>query len=156
MSMSKPHSVSLGEHPAASTSKRILTATTVAYRATIPYLIAQGNPSSTWTLITGGAGEYGSMGATAMAQGALFSLANVAIRENTRTNIRANEIYLNTRVDYDDVVEKKGDLWRVRASEFGRVYEAVLANREIDACRVSVLGKDDLEDLKYEKKLPVV
>jgi hypothetical protein len=36
----------------------------VVYRATILYLIEQGNPSATWTSVTGGAGELGLAGVT--------------------------------------------------------------------------------------------
>jgi hypothetical protein len=43
-------------------------------------------------MITGAAGELGSAGVTAVSQGALFSLANVACRENKGTNIRFNEV----------------------------------------------------------------
>ena len=43
----------------------------------------------------GGAGESGWAGVTAVGQGALFSMANVACRENKSTNIRFNEVYLN-------------------------------------------------------------
>lgn len=135
-------------------SARILTFVLVAYRATIPYLIEQSNPHATWTLITGGAGELGVAGVTAISQGALFSLANVACLENVKTNIRFNEVYLCYRVDFDSVAEKKGTADRIKASDFARVYEGILANKDIDACRVSVLGPGDVDDLKYRKKLP--
>ena len=126
----------------------------VAYRATIPYLIEQSNPDSTWTLVTGGAGEFGVAGVTAISQGALFSLANVASLENAKTNIRFNEVYLCYRVDFDSVAEEKGAAGRIKASDFARVYEGILANKNIDASRVSVYGPQDIDDLKYKKKLP--
>jgi hypothetical protein len=125
----------------------------VAYRATIPYLIEQKNPKSTWTLITGAAGELGVWGATAMGQGALSALANVACRENANTNIRFNEVYLAVRVDYDAVCEELGMKDRSKASDFARVYEGILDNEEISACRVSVLVPQDMVELKYKKKL---
>lgn len=125
----------------------------MAYRATIPYLLEQGNPNATWTLVTGGAGELGVAGVTAISQGALFSMANVACYENTNTNIRFNEVYLCYRVDYDSVCAEKGTADRIKASDFARVYEGILANKEIKACRISVYGPEDVEQLKYDKKL---
>ena len=89
-----------------------------------------------------------------MSQGALFSLANVACRENAKTNIRFNEVYLSYRVDYDSVCEEKGTDNRMKASDFARVYEGILANKNIKASRVSVFGPQDLDDLKYKPKLP--
>ncbi|KND92206.1 hypothetical protein TOPH_03075 [Tolypocladium ophioglossoides CBS 100239] len=131
-----------------------LEANFLAYRATIPYLLAQGDPKATWTLVTGGAGDYGIAGVTAVAQGALFSLANVACLENASTNVRFNEVYLAYRVEYDALCEEVGSSTnRIKASDFARVYEQILADGGIDACRVSVLGPEDLDALKYAKKL---
>jgi hypothetical protein len=56
----------------------------VAYHTTIPYLIEPGNSYDIWTLITGGAGELGLAGITAVSQGALFSLGNAACLENPK------------------------------------------------------------------------
>lgn len=87
-----------------------------------------------------------------MSQGALFSMANVACRENAKTNIRFNECYLAARVDFDSVAEAKGGA-QIKASEFALVYEGILANKDIRGCRVSVLGPGDIDLLKYKKKL---
>ncbi|KAL7948024.1 hypothetical protein V8C42DRAFT_316435 [Trichoderma barbatum] len=126
----------------------------LAYRATIPYLISQGYPNATWTLVTGSAGDLGFAGVTAISQGALFSLASVACLENLKTNVRFNEVYLGYRVDYDSVVEEKGDDNRMKSSEFSHVYEAILANQDIRGCRITVSGPEDINQLKYKKKLP--
>lgn len=125
----------------------------VAYRATMPYLIEQGNSNATWTLITGAAAELGGYGVTAMGQGALISMANVACRETDETNVRFNECFLGCRVDYDSTVDETGDKWRNKASHFARVYEGILANKEIAASRVTVRGPQDFDDLSYKKKL---
>ncbi|KAF2670948.1 short-chain dehydrogenase/reductase-like protein SDR [Microthyrium microscopicum] len=121
-----------------------------AYRATVPYLIDQAKEDSTWTLMTGAAGTSGWAGVTAVAQGALFSLANVACRENAKTNIRFNEVYLACRVDYDSVAEGKGV---ISSSKFADNYEQILSRPDIKGCRVSVLKPEDIEELKFEKKL---
>ncbi|KAK4071097.1 uncharacterized protein Triagg1_6464 [Trichoderma aggressivum f. europaeum] len=126
----------------------------VAYRATIPYLIDQGYPNATWTLVTGSLGDLGFAGVTAISQGALFSLASVACLENLKTNVRFNEVYLGYRVDYDSIVEKEGGDNRMKSSEFAHVYEAILANQDIRACRITVSGPEDVHQLKYKKKLP--
>jgi len=105
--------------------------------------------------MTGGAGETGWGGVTGIAQGALFSMANVACLENAKTNIRFNEVFLAIRVDYDAVCEEKGnDDWhRTKASDFARVQEGIWANEEIRACRVSVLSPADIDTLRFKKKL---
>ncbi|KAJ9613909.1 hypothetical protein H2200_002045 [Cladophialophora chaetospira] len=123
-----------------------------AYRATIPYLLRQNDPRSTWTLCTGSQGDIGVYAAPALTQGPLFSMANVACRENAKTNVRFNEIYLACRVEVDYVAIKTGSM---KASDFSRVYERILSRPEIRGCRVSVHGPQDLDDLKYKKKLEV-
>ncbi|QYS93041.1 hypothetical protein H0G86_000429 [Trichoderma simmonsii] len=126
----------------------------LAYRATIPYLIDRGYPNATWTLVTGSLGDLGFAGVTAISQGALFSLASVACLENLKTNVRFNEVYLGYRVDYDSVVEEEGGDNRMKSSEFAHVYETILANPDIRGCRITVSGPDDVDQLKYKKKLP--
>ncbi|KAL6790700.1 hypothetical protein J3E68DRAFT_442956 [Trichoderma sp. SZMC 28012] len=126
----------------------------LAYRATIPYLIDRGYTNATWTLVTGSLGDLGFAGFTAISQGALFSLANVACLENLKTNVRFNEVYLGYRVDYDSVVEEEGGDNRMKSSEFAHVYETILANSDIRGCRITVSGPDDVDQLKYKKKLP--
>lgn len=126
----------------------------MAYRATISYLIDQGYTNATWTLVTGSLGDLGFAGVTAISQGALFSLASVACLENLKTNVRFNEVYLGYRVDYDSVVEEEGGVNRMKSSEFAHVYETILANRDIRGCRITVSGPEDVDQLKYKKKLP--
>lgn len=67
----------------------------MTYCATIPYLLAQKNSNTTWTIITGSAGEDAHGGITGVGQGALFSFANVASQENEETNVRFNEVRLS-------------------------------------------------------------
>lgn len=86
----------------------------------------------------------------ALTQGPLFSMANVACRDNAETNVRFNEIYLACRVEVDSVAAETGSM---KASDFSRVYEQILSRPEIRGCRVSVYGPHDLDDLKYKKKL---
>jgi len=93
-------------------------------------------------LITGGLGFAGT---TAVSQGASFSLAVFACGENVSTNIRFNEAFLNYRVEYNSVCE--GNM-----SNFDRVYESTLQNKDIRACRVSVLGPKNIDNIKYEKE----
>jgi hypothetical protein len=102
--------------------------------------------------MTGAAGTSGWAGVTAISQGALFSMANVACRENAKTNVRFNEVYLACRVDYDSVAEELGGN-RMSTSEFAGNYEEILSRPDISGCRISVLKPEHVRDLKYEKKL---
>lgn len=86
--------------------------------------------------------------APAMTQGALYSMALAAARENADTNIRFNEVYLAARVEVDSDAERSG---AIKSSEFASVYEEILSRRQIKGCRVSIYGKDDLVELKYKK-----
>lgn len=43
---------------------------------------------------------------------------------------------------------------KMRASEFARVYEKILADKSIRGARVGVLGFEDVDDVKWRKKLP--
>ncbi|KAH8878939.1 hypothetical protein GQ53DRAFT_756331 [Thozetella sp. PMI_491] len=122
-----------------------------AYRATMPYLLEQGSPKSTWTFCTGGGGDNGYAGVTSIAQGALFSMAAVICHE--KISVRFNELYLCYRVDYDSICEELGKENRMSASEFSGVYQTILANPDIRDCRVSVFSPKDVGELKYAKKL---
>ncbi|OKL59575.1 hypothetical protein UA08_05233 [Talaromyces atroroseus] len=125
-----------------------------AYRATIPYLLKKNNPNSTWTLCTGAQGDGGMRAGPAMTQGTLFSMANVACRDNEQTNIRFNEVYLGLRVEVDESAEKTGFF---KASHFAKNYQEILARKEIRSCRLTVLEKKDITDLKFkEKRLDLV
>lgn len=126
---------------------------TVAYRATVPYLIQQPNIKPTWTLLTGAPGESGTFGVISVAQRALFTLADTACRQNANTSLRFNEVHLACRVEYDSVCERQRPENCRKASEFALVYEGILANEDIDGCRISVYGLEDMFELRYEKKL---
>ena len=84
-----------------------------------------------------------------MAQGALYSMATAACRENAATNVRFNEVYLSFRVEVDEVAAQNGT---TSASDFAFVYEGILARPEIRSSRVRVDKSEDLKDLKYERK----
>lgn len=116
----------------------------------MPYLLAQNDPRSTWTLCTGSQGDLGARAPPAMTQGALYSMANVACRDNYKTNVRFNEIYLALRVEVDESAAKTGAM---KASDFAKCYVALLSDTGIRSSRVSVSGYDDLEKLKYETKV---
>jgi hypothetical protein len=74
----------------------------------------------------------------------------VACRDTAGTNVRFNEVYLERRVEVDSVAEHSGAM---KSSDFSNVYSGILANPEIEGCRVTVKADEDLQDLKYEKKL---
>jgi hypothetical protein len=77
-------------------------------------------------------------------------MAVVACRDTAGTNVRFNEVYLERRVEVDSVAEKSGAM---KSSDFSNVYSGILANPEIEGCRVTVKDYEDLQDLKYKKKL---
>ncbi|SPQ18453.1 c5bd3642-af16-4947-bec4-7866ddec707b [Thermothielavioides terrestris] len=109
----------------------------------------EANFSSTWTLCTGSQGDVATHPIPAMTQGALFSMATAACRENANTNVRFNEVYLMFRVEVDEVAARNGT---TRASDFAHVYEGILANSEIRSSRVRVDTVDAIKNLKYERK----
>lgn len=84
-----------------------------------------------------------------MTQGALFSMTTAAARENVSTNVRFNEIYLAFRVEVDELAVQHGV---TKSSDFGNVYELILANPEVRSSRIRVDDIDDLKKLKYQKK----
>ncbi|UPK92166.1 hypothetical protein LCI18_003101 [Fusarium solani-melongenae] len=120
-----------------------------AYRATIPYLLEQKYARGTWTLMTGDAGDSGA-GVTAISQGALFSLANVACRELAETNIRFNKVWLAFRVEHDEAAAKYGS---IGSSAFAPNYEQILARPEISASRVRLAKPADISNFTWLKKL---
>lgn len=120
-----------------------------AYRDSIGYLLEQKNPASTWTICTGAQGELALYPMPAMTQGALFSMCIAASRENEKTNVRFNEILLAFRVEVDEVAKDHGV---TTASEFGQVYESVLANTEIRSSRIRVEEVVDMKKLRYARR----
>lgn len=97
-------------------------------------------------MIAGAAGELGAGGVTALTQGALYSMANVASRELAQTNVRFNEVFLNLRVDFDGPDS-------VRPEEFSYNYEQLLQNKNINGSRISIKSRSDIADLKWEAKI---
>ncbi|GFF36516.1 hypothetical protein IFM58399_04582 [Aspergillus lentulus] len=124
-----------------------------AYQATMPYLLEQGDPASTWTLCTGASGDNGGRAAASMTQGALYSMANVACVDNAETNVRFNEIYLGLFVMVDAAADQFGAM---KASEFAIAYEKILARPDIKGCRLMVCQPEDLTELRFRKKLDVL
>ncbi|ATZ49135.1 hypothetical protein BCIN_04g03210 [Botrytis cinerea B05.10] len=120
-----------------------------AYRATIPYLLEQKKATS-FTLCTGAQGDIGARAAPAISQGPLFSMANVACRDNTDTSVRFNEVYLNCRVEVDSSAAQTGAM---KSSDFARSYTELLSRPEIKSSRIIVSTHDDLKDLKHKKKI---
>ncbi|THV47560.1 hypothetical protein BGAL_0302g00020 [Botrytis galanthina] len=120
-----------------------------AYRATIPYLLEQKKATS-FTLCTGAQGDIGARAAPAISQGPLFSMANVACRDNTDSSVRFNEVYLNCRVEVDSSAAQTGAM---KSSNFARAYTELLSRPEIKSSRIIVSTHDDLEDLKHKKKI---
>lgn len=84
-----------------------------------------------------------------MTQGPLFSMATAAARENEKTNVRVNEVYLMFRVEVDEDAAQHGVS---SSSEFASVYEGILANSEIRSSRVRVETPADFKNLKFTKK----
>jgi hypothetical protein len=122
---------------------------TVAYRDTIEYLYEQNHPDSTWTICTGAQGELAIFGLPAMTQGPLFSMTTAASRENEKTNVRVNEVYLMFRVEVDEDAAAHGVS---SSTEFASVYEGILSKPEIRGSRVRVASAADFKDLKWAKK----
>ncbi|KAI1861036.1 hypothetical protein JX265_009655 [Neoarthrinium moseri] len=121
-----------------------------AYRATLPYLLEQNNPNSTWTLCTGAQGDMGNFAMPAMTQGALFSMAAAAAVETKGTNVRFNEVYLAFRVEVDEDAAQHD--YASRASDFAAVYEGLLARPDIQGARVNVFSEADFKELKVVQK----
>ncbi|KZL71489.1 hypothetical protein CT0861_08129 [Colletotrichum tofieldiae] len=124
-----------------------------AYRATVPYLLEKGFPGSTWTMCTGGQGDMGYRVAPAVTQGALFSFAIAAARENEKTNIRFNEVYLVYRVQFevDKGSQTFAGLEMTTSKSFAPLYEKLLHRTDIRSSRVKVLSPQDVVELSYMK-----
>ena len=100
--------------------------------------------------MTGGAGEIGAGGITAITQGAIFSMVTAAARELQDTNVRVNEAFLNARVDYDEVAEEKGNV--MKASDYGKLYAQILEKQDLKGYRVNCSGPSDLDASNVRKK----
>jgi len=120
-----------------------------SYRDTIEYLLEKKHPNSTWTICTGSQGDAAVFPLPAMTQGPLFSMATAAARENEKTNVRANEVYLMFRVEVDEDAAQHGVS---SATEFSSVYEEILNRPEIRSSRVRVESPEDFKNVKFAKK----
>ncbi|EFQ26197.1 hypothetical protein CGRA01v4_05258 [Colletotrichum graminicola] len=125
----------------------------IAYKAIIPYLLEQGFPGSIWTMCTGAAGDMGYRLAPAVTQGALYSFAITAARENEKTNVRFNEVYLAHRVRLE--VEKDNQtvagmrIPLTSSRDFAPLYEKILNRAEIRSIQVEVRGPEDVAEICY-------
>lgn len=120
----------------------------------MPYLIEQGFASSTWTMCTGGQGDYGTRVAPAVTQGALYSFAIAAARENEKTNIRFNEVYLAYRVQFEveGASAAFAGLHITTTEEFSPLYEKLLDRTDIRGSRVKAITPEDVANLPHEKR----
>ncbi|KAK5122167.1 hypothetical protein LTR85_004413 [Meristemomyces frigidus] len=84
-----------------------------------------------------------------MTQGAFFPMCIDAAHENEGTPVRFNAIYLGFRVEVDELAVQHGV---TKASDFGRVYELILASPAMRSSRVRVEGVEDMETLRYERR----
>ena len=74
-----------------------------------------------------------------------------ACRDNWKSNVRVNEVLLGFRVEVDEAAREHGV---TTATEFGKVYEEILARPEIRSSRVRVDGVGDLTKLRYARRFP--
>ena len=121
-----------------------------AYRDTIGYLLEQ-KAESTWTICTGSQGDIALYPVPAMTQGALFSMVIAACRDNWKSNVRVNEVLLGFRVEVDGAAKEHGVS---SSTEFGKVYEEILARPEIRSSRIRVDKVEDLTKLRYARRFP--
>ncbi|KZL64178.1 short-chain dehydrogenase [Colletotrichum incanum] len=124
-----------------------------AYTTTIPYLLEKGFTGSTWTMCTGASGDMGYRVAPSVTQGALFSFAITAARENEKTNIRFNEVYLAYRVRFE-VEEDSQIVAGIRiplttSKDFAPLYEKILGRTDIRSSRVKARTPQDVVELSY-------
>lgn len=87
----------------------------------------------------------------AMTQGPLFSMIIAACRDNWKTNVRVNEVLLGFRVEVDEAAKEHGVY---TSTEFGKVYEEILARPEIRSSRIRVEKVEDLTKLRYARRFP--
>jgi len=110
---------------------------------------------ATFTMCTGSQGEIGERAQPAMVQGALFSMANVACRENKTTNVRFNEVYLAFRVQIEDSATSPwGERDVMSSSEFGKVYEQIMDGdgKEVRSCKFLLEELMDAEKLRFVQR----
>ena len=74
----------------------------------------------------------------------MYAFSNAATRELADTNIRFNEVYLNLRVQPDEIA--KGT-WMTTVSDFSKNYELLLNNPGVKGTRVSASSADDFKKL---------
>ncbi|KAK1975835.1 hypothetical protein LZ30DRAFT_736312 [Colletotrichum cereale] len=125
----------------------------IAYTATIPYLLEKGFTGSTWTMCTGAAGDMGYHVAPSVTQGALYSFAITAARENDKTNICFNEVYLAYRVRLE-AEENSQTVAGLRiplttSKDFAPLYEKLLARTDIRSSRVKARSPQEVVELSY-------
>lgn len=122
----------------------------------MPHLLSlPSNLDASFSMCTGGAGDEGHRAAPAITQGALYSMANVACRDNETTNVRFTEVYLAFRVQVDKTINPFGlQMLILSSDEFSKTYEQILEGKErgVKGCRVWVENEGDVENLRYEKK----
>lgn len=90
-------------------------------------------------------------GAGTIASGALGAMSAAAAFETWQTNVRFNEIYLSMGV-FSDATEDT--TYKVSSKYFGKVFEKILADKELKSKRIRVDTISDVETLNVTDKLP--
>ncbi|TFA98990.1 hypothetical protein CCMA1212_009156 [Trichoderma ghanense] len=69
--------------------------------------------------------------------------------EGNFRNQAPSSTMLGYRIDYASVVQEKGEIDVIQLSVFSRAYEAIVADRNIKGCRITVSGQEDIDQLKF-------
>ena len=74
-----------------------------------------------------------------------------ACPDNWKSNARVNEVLLGFRVEVDEAAKEHGVS---SSTEFGKVYEEILARPDIRSSRIRVDEVEDLTKLRYARRFP--
>ncbi|KAJ1323880.1 SDR family NAD(P)-dependent oxidoreductase [Microdochium nivale] len=127
----------------------------LAYQSTMPHLLSlPAGVDATFTMCTGSQGDIAERAQPAMIQGALFSMASIACRDNESTNVRFNEAYLAFRVQVDALDNPYGIPDIMSSSDFAKTYEQILdgSGKARKSCRMLLEDHIDVDEVRFVKK----
>eukprot|EP01120_Amphizonella_sp_Union-15-10_P017461 TRINITY_DN9698_c0_g1_i1.p1 TRINITY_DN9698_c0_g1~~TRINITY_DN9698_c0_g1_i1.p1 ORF type:complete len:281 (-),score=50.43 TRINITY_DN9698_c0_g1_i1:80-841(-) len=123
------------------------------YRNFLPFIINK--PGSSYTIVSGAAGDSGSGGPTGVAQNGIFGISKVAFLETKDKPVRVNRLHMAIRVESDTVFEKmvkEGQIspekkTQTSAKRFGVVFAAIAKAADLKGQVINVSNIDEVEEL---------
>eukprot|EP01120_Amphizonella_sp_Union-15-10_P007072 TRINITY_DN2352_c0_g1_i1.p1 TRINITY_DN2352_c0_g1~~TRINITY_DN2352_c0_g1_i1.p1 ORF type:complete len:257 (-),score=51.17 TRINITY_DN2352_c0_g1_i1:55-825(-) len=128
------------------------------YRYLMPFVIDK--PGSSYTIVSGTAGDVGSAGLTSVSQNGIFGISKVAFYETKDRSVRVNRLHMSIRIesdmDYDRMVKDssvaEGSKTQISSRRYGPIFAAFASPKATDLKGkvVTIANTDEVDQLVHK------